>query len=148
MIITKSRSRCQYCVDIILTMLGWLVFAYLIVTGMLAVLALDVQTGTLWSSPLLASVASVLGYALLALVGAATLVGWAKYNQYRFRGKDRRKRAVALSEAQLRASFAVAATPFDAVRNARSLVIQHDDDGNVLSINAAGSVACAGGIAV
>jgi len=161
MLIISPRSRAQYGLDIALTLLGWATFAYLLVIGTLAVLALDAQpytdtpgtTGllaywlavyaqarpTLLPEHLLATVATMLGYAVLALASVLLLIGWAKYNQYRYTGKDRRKPVAPLSREQLRASFGISVAQFADVQNARVMVIGHDDGGNILDINVIGS---------
>ena len=76
------------------------------------------------------------GYAALALANGAALVAWALYNHRRFAGKDRRRRAAAVGDAQLARSFTVAPAQLQQLR-ARVAVIHHGDGGEIIGIEPA-----------
>ena len=77
------------------------------------------------------------GYAALALANGAALVAWALYNHRRFAGKDRRRRAAAVGDAQLARSFTVAPAQLQQLRRARVAVIHHGDGGEIIGIEPA-----------
>ena len=78
-----------------------------------------------------------MGYAALALANGAALVAWALYNHRRFAGKDRRRRAAAVGDAQLARSFTVAPAQLQQLRRARVAVIHHGDGGEIIGIEPA-----------
>jgi len=136
MVIIKSRSPLQHSVDILLTTLGWTAFAYLFIAGTLAMLAENSGDQVWLPAQLLPTLATLRDYTALTLAGALLLLVWAKYNQYRFRGKDRRKSAASLSEAKLLASFQVSSAQLSVLQQARASVIRHDEHGNILGVDA------------
>jgi len=83
---------------------------------------------------LLDSVTTILGYLLSLVVSAAILIGWAKYNQYRFAGKDRRKPPLPLTAERLCTSFAVSAVRLKQAQHAQAMVIDHDEEGAVVDL--------------
>ena len=76
------------------------------------------------------------GYAALALANGAALVAWALLHR-RFAGKDRRRRAAAVGDAQLARSFTVAPAQLQQLRRARVAVIHHGDGGEIIGIELA-----------
>lgn len=135
MIITTQRSRAGYLFDLALTAVGWFAFVYLFGSGIVAILR-GVAGGpeaSLWPV-FLPTVRTLWAYALLALVNAAVLVGWAIYNRRRFGGKDRRKPIKPLSDRRLAMSFAVTPAQLAQLRGARISTIHHGDDGEILDI--------------
>jgi len=139
MVIIKSRSRLQYGVDVLLTTLGWAAFVYLFTAGTFAMLTERGSTTTWLPTQLLPTLATLRDYTALTLAGALLLLVWAKYNQHRFRGKERRKAAALLSEAKLLASFNVSATQLSVLQQARGSVIRHDEHGNISGVDAVSS---------
>jgi len=137
MVIIKSRSPLQHGVDILLTMLGWAAFAYLFIAGTFAMLAENPGDQAWLPAQLFSTLATLRDYTALTLAGALLLLVWAKYNQYRFRGKDRRKSEALLSEAKLLASFKISSAQLSVLQQARTSVIRHDEHGNILGVDAA-----------
>ncbi|CAB3685821.1 poly-beta-1,6-N-acetyl-D-glucosamine biosynthesis protein PgaD [Achromobacter pestifer] len=135
MIITTQRSRAGYLFDLVLTAVGWFAFVYLFGSGIVAILR-GVAGGpeaSLWPV-FLPTVRTLWAYALLALINAAILVGWAVYNHRRFGGKDRRKPIKPLSDRRLAMSFGVTAAQLEQLRGARISIIHHGEDGGIVGI--------------
>lgn len=135
MIITTQRSRAGYLFDLVLTAIGWFAFVYLFGSGVVAILrgAAGGPEASLWPV-FLPTVHTLWGYALLALINAAVLVGWAVYNHRRFGGKDRRKPGKPLSDHRLAMSFAVTSAQLAQLRAARVSIIHHSADGEIVDI--------------
>jgi len=137
MIIATKRSRFRYFFDILLTTLGWVVFFFLFASGILAVLRGERNDGPevpLVPPLLLPSVSTVLGYGVVMVLFAALLIGWAKYNQRRFAGVDRRRPPPPLSQMQLCDSFGISHAQLDHTQEAQVMIVHHDDDGIIRSI--------------
>jgi len=137
MIISTRRRRPQHYFDIVLTVFGWAAFIIMFGAGTLALLRDEVRGpgALLLPSSLADSISTVTGYVLLMLGFTVLLIIWAKYNQHRFAGVDRRKPPAALVAAQLRASFGVSEKQFDDMQTARFIVMAHDDDGAIRAIH-------------
>jgi len=73
-------------------------------------------------------------YAMIIVAMGGTLVVWAKYNHFRFRGMDRRKAAAPVSIDML-ASFA-GHSPLRVAqwREMRVMTVEHDANGRILAI--------------
>jgi len=84
---------------------------------------------------LLASMNTIIGYIMFVLAGSLLLFIWAKYNQIRFFGKDRRKFLSPLSREEFRARFGLSDAQLDAMRHARVITIHHEDDGTIRTID-------------
>jgi len=130
MIITTKRSRLRYLLDILLTALGWLFFIYLFFAGIIAILSGGMQGPQipLVSPVFLTSAQTVINYAIIALINANVLIGWAVYNQFRFTGKDRRKAPKPLTQRQLQKSFALSPALLADVQNANVMVVYHEEN--------------------
>jgi len=134
MIITTRRSSVRYLLDIVLTALGWIFFIYLFAAGIFAILSGEVQgiKVTLVPVEFISAAQTVINYAVIALINANVLVGWAVYNQFRFSGKDRRKPPKPLTEKQLQNSFSVSPSIFHEIQNAAVMVIYHEEKNAML----------------
>jgi len=137
MIITTKRSSLRYLLDILLTALGWVAFAYLFGAGIAAILSGDMRGPQAPIIPplLLSSAETVINYIVVALINANVLVGWAVYNQFRFVGKDRRKPAKPLTERELQKSFMLSPALFDDVQKASVMVVYHEENNMVCTID-------------
>jgi biofilm PGA synthesis protein PgaD len=71
------------------------------------------------------------GYALVILILAATLLGWAQYNWRRFRNRERRKMTEVLSPRVMAEHFKV---------DARELYVWHNTDRMVVHFNSQGDI--------
>jgi len=134
MIITTRRSSARYLLDVVLTALGWIFFIYLFAAGIFAILSGEMQgpQAPLVPPELLSSAQTVINYAVIALINANVLVGWAVYNQFRFAGKDRRKPPKPLTEKQLQKSFSLSPVLFSEVQNAGVMVVYHEEESSLV----------------
>ena len=74
-------------------------------------------------------------YAVTILIMAAVLLGWAGYNLYRFRGKDRRKSAAGVDPADIARQFAVEVDQLNQWHRAKRLTIHHNEEGAIDRVN-------------
>ena len=72
---------------------------------------------------------------LVALFNAAVLLLWAKYNEWRFRGKERRQPPTPLTDEQLAKSFGVDLAERLRAAPSRRMTVHHDAKGNVQAID-------------
>jgi len=137
-ILTRTIFRfLRYFVEAFLTALGWILFGFLFAAGVFVILYGETnETDTLFlPSQLLSSIGTILGYGILMVVSAVLLIIWAKYNQHRFAGVDRRKPPAPLSKIQLCNSFSISNSQFDEVHAARVFVVHHDDDAVIRAVD-------------
>lgn len=76
-------------IDVLLTLFAWVGFLYLIYKGLITALAHSPYIGV---RPFFTTLDTVTFYILVALVNGLVLIGWAKYNQFRFRVERRSRR--------------------------------------------------------
>lgn len=136
MIIKTPRSRLLASVDVLLTSLAWLALIYLLGKGMLAIVQ-GQRSGpevTLFER-FLPSAGTLGAYAIVAVVNACVLLLWAKYNELRFRGKDRRAALAQLSSEQVAQSFSMDADTRLSVATSRWMTVHHGAEGQVQSID-------------
>jgi len=136
-LIRTRRSRLGYWCDVLLTAVGWLLFAFLFASGIFSVLNGDLRgPQSLPVSALFVSRTSpLLIYAIPALISAAVLIGWARYNNRRFSGKTRRQHTQPLPLPHLQSSFDLSQALFDRARDARMMVITHEEDSTISRIS-------------
>lgn len=113
--------------DVVLTLIAWLGFSYLIYAGLIAALKLSPFMGI---RPFFSTLNTVTFYLAVACINAMALVGWAKYNELRFR-TERRKRRPELGRDEVAASFAI--TPELALEMSKGQVftLAHYDTGAI-----------------
>jgi biofilm PGA synthesis protein PgaD len=73
-------------------------------------------------------------YGLIAILNGAILMGWAFYNQVRFRGRETRHAIAAVSPADLGKLYGVSAEQVVEWQSLPAVVIRHDADGTVLAV--------------
>lgn len=73
-------------------------------------------------------------YGMVALIISICLLGWAFYNQLRFRRKDRRKEAPRPSAQAQADYFAVNVDHLKKGRKAKNLIVRFDNTGEIQSI--------------
>ncbi|HEY0521757.1 MAG TPA: poly-beta-1,6-N-acetyl-D-glucosamine biosynthesis protein PgaD [Stellaceae bacterium] len=73
-------------------------------------------------------------YAVTGAVNGAMLIGWALYNQIRFRGKERRKSVAPLALKDLQAMYGFSVAEIATWQTARIVVIEHEPDGRIRSV--------------
>jgi len=136
MIITTKRRPLRYFFDVALTAGGWISFFIMFGAGIVALLRDETRgpDALFLPSKLTDSISTVAGYVVLMLCFTLFLIIWARYNQFRFAGVDRRKPPAPLSAAQLQTSFGVSEKQLDDMQSARFIVVAHDDDGAIRAI--------------
>jgi len=135
--IQKKNSYCRYLFEVLLTAFGWFFFGFLFGGGIFAILQGQLRG---FDAPFLpqefvSSLHTLLGYAILMLICATLLITWAKYNQYRFAGVDRRKPPLPLSKTQLCNSFSISDNHFDEASQAQMIIVHHDDEAIIRAID-------------
>jgi len=73
-------------------------------------------------------------YAIVVILNGAILIGWATYNQLRFRGSDVRKALGSVTTAQLGELYGFPSETVAGWQQAGSLVVVHDAEGKLLSV--------------
>lgn len=137
MIIRTPRSRLHFVIDVIVTLIAWVALLYFFGMGMLSILQ-GHRSGpevTLLVERLVPSAGTVGAYMLVALFNAAVLLLWAKYNEWRFRGKERRQPPTPLTDEQLAKSFGVDLAERLRAAPSRRMTVHHDAEGNVQAID-------------
>jgi len=132
MIVRTRRSLPRYWLDVALTALAWVAFIILFGRGIVN-LAQERLAGIpvpFWQE-VLPTMRTLLIYALVAIVNALILFGWAGYNWWRFRGESRRRYPPPLSDEQLLQYFGIAAAQLAELRRARIVVAHHTPEGRI-----------------
>jgi poly-beta-1,6-N-acetyl-D-glucosamine biosynthesis protein PgaD len=73
-------------------------------------------------------------YGAVVVMNGVILIGWAAYNQFRFRGADHRKAIGSVSAAQLGQFYGFSGEAVAAWQQARSLAMIHDEGGKLLAV--------------
>lgn len=136
MIIRTPRSRLHFVIDVFVTLVAWVALLYFLGMGMLSILQ-GQRSGpevTLLVERLLPSAGTVGAYMLVAAFNAAVLLLWAKYNEWRFRGKERRTASPLLDDEQLAKSFGIDLPERLRSSRARRMTVHHDSEGNIRNI--------------
>lgn len=113
--------------DVLLTLIAWAGFSYLIYAGLMAAL---LHSPFIDDKPFFSTLDTVSFYLIVAAINGAVLIGWAKYNQIRFR-IERRKRKPGLEKEEVAASLQI--TPELALEMSKSqvLTLAHYDTGAI-----------------
>lgn len=136
MIINVERTRPLYAraVDLVATVVAWILFVILLYRGVLDA-GTDPVSGPRPIAPDLLSTFDTLSlYLVVALINAAILIGWALYNQFRFRGQDRRRPIAVLADHELAKRFRVKADALEELRANRSVVVYHNEHGDIFAL--------------
>ncbi|WP_225767403.1 poly-beta-1,6-N-acetyl-D-glucosamine biosynthesis protein PgaD [Inquilinus sp. Marseille-Q2685] len=133
--VRHQRSLPARLLDLLLTALAWAAFITIFLRGADALFDGSHQGPRPWLPEALRTLGTLTVYLIIAAVNAAILLGWAFYNQWRFRGRDRRRAAPSLSDAQMAPPFAVPAGLLGRMRAGRRLVIHHDAAGTITAVD-------------
>jgi len=74
-------------------------------------------------------------YGVTILVISVVFLGWALYNQFRFRGKDRRRHPTPPTIEDLANYFQVDLSLLGKGQKARRIVVRHNEEGNILGMD-------------
>lgn len=133
-LIFTERRRMPRLVDVALTLLAWGVFIWLIYNGLALALDRSHQTEI---RPFFITLDTLTIYTVVALFNGLVLIGWAKYNQYRFR-VERRRRKAGLEEPELATSLHISENLTHQLSEARVMTVYHDDKGDIDHIEGVG----------
>jgi biofilm PGA synthesis protein PgaD len=137
MIIKTTRSRLASFIDAVLTALAWIAFTYLFGSGLVDILSGQREGGP--DMTVLARLLPTMGtlgvYAIVAVINAAILLAWARYNAYRYHGVDRRQASMPLTDMQLAQSFGVPLKTRLNSSMAKSMTIHHCGDGHIQRVD-------------
>lgn len=143
LIFTQQRWL-PYLVDVLLTAIAWAGFVYLFFTGFLNVIQHRVVPGEhLHFELFFATVETLLFYLLVGVINALILSIWAKYNQIRHGGDERRQSIPVLKDSQLISSFDISPQMLDLFHNHQIVTVMHDEQGGIsrVAVGSATSVA-------
>lgn len=113
--------------DSLLTIVAWLGFSWLIYRGLMNAIEHDPLIGT---RPFYTTLSSLRIYLLVASLIGLALIGWAKYNQLRFR-IERRKRRPELERHEVAASFNITPELALMMSQAKVFTLAHYDTGAI-----------------
>lgn len=126
LIFTEQRLL-PLTLDILLSIVAWLGFSWLIYSGSLSAIEHDPLLGT---RPLYTTLTTLSIYLLVACLIGLSLIGWAKYNQLRFR-IERRKRRPELEHHEVAASFNITPELALIMSQAQVFTLAHYDTGAI-----------------
>ncbi|MDC9592467.1 poly-beta-1,6-N-acetyl-D-glucosamine biosynthesis protein PgaD [Xenorhabdus sp. IM139775] len=129
--------------DILLTVLAWVGFIYLFIVGLFNAShhgpsAFTSTFTSAFTSTFTSTLTSKLGslalYIAIAIFNALLLIGWAKYNQRRFKIERRRHRP-ALTHAEVAQSFILEQKLLEVLKQSKVSSITYDNHGHIIGIN-------------
>lgn len=134
-ILYRRAGKLSLTIDGILTLLAWIGFLWLIVTGVIDLMAHRENTPRValpfMEHTFLASVSTIMVYVFIGGLIMLALVGWSKYNQWRWRGKERRKRFPALDMSELSDCFGASQQMLSQLQQAKIVTVHSDQHGDV-----------------
>ena len=134
-LIRTSQRPLMRAFDVVLTVLAWAGLIVLLVRGLVPMF--DTHGGPRIDAPIFAGLQTLQIYLWIALVNAALLIGWARYQQRRGKQFARRRSAArVVSDRCLNDSFKLAHGDLEQLRQPGVLVIHNDHTGGVQEVNA------------
>lgn len=133
-LIRTPRHWFPQLVDIVFTLIAWLVFIWLLL-GNIRGIMIDERQGPRMQLGVntLSGVDSLVLYLILSLLVAATIIIWAGYRRRQAAGYERRARVPNLSEETLSRNFGVDATLMRELQNRQLMTLHNDREGNLQS---------------
>lgn len=129
-LIFTERRWLPRIIDAALTLLGWCGFIWLFVQGLLKTLQTMPFSGP---RPLESGLSTLTLYIAIGLFNALLLIGWAKYNQIRFRVERRRHRP-GLELQEVAQSFAISPQDVSRLNSHDVLRVHHDRFGKITRV--------------
>jgi biofilm PGA synthesis protein PgaD len=117
-------------IDVVLTIMAWIGFTYLIYTGLINAL---INSPFMGVRPFFTTVNTIMCYGIIALVNGVILIGWAKYNQYRFR-VERRNRRPGLERKELAQSLQITEEQALVLNVGRVMTVFHNENGEIAHV--------------
>jgi biofilm PGA synthesis protein PgaD len=112
----------------------WLIPDSFIRTGeaIIAVIRQDLRSEGL--APIFELVDTLGSYVVMVILNGAVLVAWARYNQFRFRGRERRKFVAPVTVSDFASFYGFPASQIADWQEARILTIDHDKEGRLTRV--------------
>lgn len=140
LLIRTQQKWLPRSIDALLTLIAWVGFGYLLVQGVAAVIADDQQGPRLsLGTEFLLTLDTLLIYLLVALLIGAVLLVWAKYNEQRASGYERRERMPDICEVGLSENFQVSLPVLDCLQNQQVLILHNHEHGALAAIEFPGT---------
>ncbi|MBC8946656.1 poly-beta-1,6-N-acetyl-D-glucosamine biosynthesis protein PgaD [Xenorhabdus indica] len=117
-------------IDIILTIIAWAGFTYLFIVGLFNSPHHGPKPVT---SVFTSEVSSIVLYIIIAIFNSLLLIGWARYNQIRFRIERRRHRPV-LNNEELAKSFSLEPQLMNRLNQGKVSSITYNTHGHMIGI--------------
>lgn len=134
-LIHTPRHWLPRLVDIVLTVIAWVVFIWLMYNGIIDLIDDQKQGPRIeMGTQLLSGLDSLLLYLVLSLLVACILSIWATYRKRQAAGFERRKRVPIMSDTTLSGSFGVDPRLMKLLQEQQVLTVHNDDDGHLLSV--------------
>lgn len=131
-LIYTERGWLPRAIDALLTLLAWCGFIWLFAIGLWSILHHAPYSGP---RPLTSGLNTLSLYLAIAAFNALVLIGWAKYNQMRFR-TERRSRRPGLKPVEVAQSFAISPRDVALLSSHDVLRVSHDRDGQITHVDA------------
>jgi len=141
LIITTRRSRARRAFDLLLTALGWTLFAALVASGIGNIFQgrLTGPHAPLVPQALTDALGTLAGYTVLMLAFALIIIAWFQYNEhfgkYAKHGRYRRVGTPVMSAEELRTSLNVNTDLHTHAQTARVMRVRHDGQGAVVGVD-------------
>lgn len=135
LIVRTPRSRLGWLIDAVLTALAWVAFVWLCVSGLLAIFR-EANAGPAvpgWGA-LMPTMGTLTLYVVVGMINGVILLAWARYNQYRFAGLQRRAAVPPLANEELAQSFGLPVQRLAALHQAKIAVVEHEPDGAIANV--------------
>lgn len=140
LLIRTQQRLLPRLVDRALTLIAWAGMAYLVAQGISGLLQGKQNGPRLWFGiEFLQTLDTLLIYLLVGLVISAVLLAWAKYNERRADGYQRRTRMPDICERSLSANFQVSLPILDCLQNQQVLILHHHDHGALAAVEFPGT---------
>ncbi|WP_022961635.1 poly-beta-1,6-N-acetyl-D-glucosamine biosynthesis protein PgaD [Halopseudomonas pelagia] len=134
-LIYTPRHWLPRLIDIILTLIAWVVFVWLLYNGITDLIADQRQGPRIeMGTQLLSGLDSLLLYLVLSLLVACILSIWAAYRKKQAAGFERRKRVPIMSDETLSTSFGVDHRLLKLLQEQQVLTVHNDEHGQLLSV--------------
>ena len=136
MIIKTERRLLARLIDFLLTLLAWCCLLYLFGKAFLNyVPAQESQYLPKISLAHWGVTNTLTTYLLVVFFNALLLIVWARYNQFRFRGKTSRRPFEPLTSQELSQHFEQTPGQLKKLRQARISTLEHDEAGTLVAIH-------------
>ena len=134
-----TRSRAARLIDLLFTLCAWFGFMLLFRDGLALLWNRMSLFGTDTTMPVMGhftgALPSLLDYGLVILINGFVLLVWARWNQIRFRGRERREAQAPLRAAEVASEFEVPRAVVQPLTEARRIVLHHGEHGSIDGID-------------